>query len=39
MTEEFTLSTNLSYEEIKERIQKILNKEWGIPFQFIFFKK
>jgi|TARA_B110000908_G_C9790727_1_gene244269 ribulose bisphosphate carboxylase small subunit len=39
MTEEFTLSTNLSSEEIKERIQKLLNKKWGIPFQSIFFKK
>lgn len=34
MTKEFTISTNLSSDEIKERIQKLLNKKWGIPFLF-----
>lgn len=34
MTEEFTISTNLSSDEIKERIQKLLKKKWGIPFLF-----
>lgn len=34
MTEEFTISTTLSSEEFKQRIQKLLNKKWGIPFLY-----
>lgn len=34
MTEEFTIQSKLNSKEIKLRIQKLINKKWGIPFLF-----
>ncbi len=34
MKKEFKIATNLSSEDIKIRIQRLLDKNWGIPFLF-----